>query len=128
MRATLKVSAIVFAFVALLGLQLRSVPAQPAPPASSGFSFAVYGDSRPMMYLPYKADQKEAEARQLWSTSFRWPARESRGRDGNKDVSSSTIRTDRGAGADSHAVCDEFRSDHAQVWIRSGSPRPRSRT
>jgi hypothetical protein len=24
---------------------------------TSGFSFAVYGDSRPMMYLPYKSDQ-----------------------------------------------------------------------
>lgn len=32
-------------------------------PAESGFSFAVYGDSRSMMYLPYKSDQ-EAEARQ----------------------------------------------------------------
>src|SRR5450432_4238490 len=27
---------------------------------SSGFSFAVYGDSRSMMYLPYKLDQREA--------------------------------------------------------------------
>jgi hypothetical protein len=34
--------------------------AQQAPrPAGSGFSFAVYGDSRSMMYLPYKEDQKE---------------------------------------------------------------------
>src|SRR5215475_2927883 len=34
--------------------------AQTAPPAKeSAFSFAVYGDSRSMMYLPYKADQKE---------------------------------------------------------------------
>ena len=42
--------------------------AQTAKPAShatdSGFSFAVYGDSRSMMYLPYKSDQ-EAEARDL---------------------------------------------------------------
>ena len=30
--------------------------------AGSAFSFAVYGDSRSMMYLPYKSDQ-EAEAR-----------------------------------------------------------------
>ena len=27
--------------------------------ATSGFSFAVYGDSRSMMYLPYKSDQRE---------------------------------------------------------------------
>src|SRR4249920_3339142 len=34
--------------------------AQQAPPAaSSAFSFAVYGDSRPMMYLPYKEGQPE---------------------------------------------------------------------
>ena len=30
-----------------------------AQQASSGFSFAVYGDSRPMMYLPYKEGQPE---------------------------------------------------------------------
>jgi calcineurin-like phosphoesterase family protein len=31
---------------------------QQAPlPTESGFSFAVYGDSRPMMYLPHKSDQ-----------------------------------------------------------------------
>ena len=71
MRATLKLSSIVFACVALLVLQLRSAPAQQAPSAKSGVSFAVYGDSRPMMYLPYKADQ-EAEARQLMVDLFRW--------------------------------------------------------
>ena len=34
-----------------------------------GFSFAVYGDSRSMMCLPYKADQ-EAEARRLMVETF----------------------------------------------------------
>jgi hypothetical protein len=34
-----------------------------------GFSFAVYGDSRSMMYLPYRADQ-EAEARDLMADMF----------------------------------------------------------
>src|SRR6266705_954542 len=44
--------------------------AQQAPrPAASRFSFAVYGDSRSMMYLPYKADQ-EAEARDLMVDMF----------------------------------------------------------
>ena len=38
-------------------------------PTQSGFSFDVYGDSRSMMYLPYKADQ-EAEARQLMVNIF----------------------------------------------------------
>ena len=37
--------------------------------AGSGFSFAVYGDSRSMMYLPYKADQ-EAEAREFMVDIF----------------------------------------------------------
>ena len=37
--------------------------------AASGFSFDVYGDSRSMMYLPYKQDQ-EAEARQLMVDMF----------------------------------------------------------
>src|SRR5215510_8317615 len=69
MRSTLKVTAIVCALVALLGLQLGTATAQPAPPAQAGFSFAVYGDSRPMMYLPYKAEQ-EAEARQLMVDMF----------------------------------------------------------
>ena len=37
--------------------------------ANSGFSFDVYGDSRSMMYLPYKQDQ-EAEARKLMVDMF----------------------------------------------------------
>jgi hypothetical protein len=37
--------------------------------ADSGFSFDVYGDSRSMMYLPYKKDQ-EAEARKLMVDMF----------------------------------------------------------
>ena len=35
----------------------------------AGFSFAVYGDSRSMMYLPYKENQ-EQEARQLMVDMF----------------------------------------------------------
>jgi len=50
-----------------------NLPAPPEPLAavhnaasasSSGFSFDVYGDSRSMMYLPYKMDQ-ERDARKL---------------------------------------------------------------
>jgi hypothetical protein len=37
--------------------------------AGSAFSFAVYGDSRSMIYLPYKSNQ-EAEARQLMVDIF----------------------------------------------------------
>ena len=36
---------------------------------NSAFSFAVYGDSRSMMYLPYRSDQ-EKEARQLMVDMF----------------------------------------------------------
>src|SRR5215813_252767 len=38
----------------------RTAVAQQTRRASNvGFSFAVYGDSRSMMYLPYKSDQRE---------------------------------------------------------------------
>jgi Calcineurin-like phosphoesterase len=40
-----------------------------AEEGGAGFSFAVYGDSRSMMYLPYRQDQ-EAEARQLMVDMF----------------------------------------------------------
>jgi Calcineurin-like phosphoesterase len=49
--------------VALLALSAGSATAQTAKPASpptgAAFSFAVYGDSRTMMYLPPKEAQKE---------------------------------------------------------------------
>ena len=44
----------------LPAFQPRAAMAQQAPPAaSSAFSFAVVGDTRPMMYLPYKEGQPE---------------------------------------------------------------------
>ena len=43
--------------------------AAPTPAQPGGFSFAVYGDSRSMMYLPYKSDQ-ETDARQLMVEMF----------------------------------------------------------
>ena len=55
---------------AILALTLSTVSAA-AQSGSSGsaFSFAVFGDSRSMMYLPYKASQ-EAEARDLMTSMF----------------------------------------------------------
>jgi hypothetical protein len=51
---------ILFAFVAALALQPQAATAQQTKPVDgSAFSFAVYGDSRSMMYLPYKSDQRE---------------------------------------------------------------------
>ena len=47
-----------FLSVALLALQPQTVIAEQTKPASA-FSFAVYGDSRPMMYLPPKAGQPD---------------------------------------------------------------------
>ena len=65
--ATLQV---LFVFVAALAFQSPAACAQETkPPAGSAFSFAVYGDSRSMMYLPYKSDQ-EADARQLMVDMF----------------------------------------------------------
>src|SRR6266436_4179031 len=58
------------ALLALCEVCANAQSAQQAPAtAGSGFSFAVYGDSRSMMYLPYKADQ-EAEARDLMVDMF----------------------------------------------------------
>ena len=51
-RALLSTLALLPAFQPLAAM------AQQAPPAAA-FSFAVYGDSRPMMYLPYKEGQPE---------------------------------------------------------------------
>jgi len=42
---------------------------QKSRPADAAFSFDVYGDSRSMMYLPYKSNQ-EAEARELMVDMF----------------------------------------------------------
>jgi hypothetical protein len=69
---------------ALLTLWAGSATAQTAQqvpgPADSGFSFAVYGDSRSMMYLPSKSDQKEeattsltSEYRAEWSKRYGHP-------------------------------------------------------
>src|SRR5262245_57699560 len=53
-------SAIPFSFVALLALPPPACTAQGTKAApSSAFSFAVYGDSRPMMYLPPTGDQPD---------------------------------------------------------------------
>jgi Calcineurin-like phosphoesterase len=64
-----RVCAILFALAALLTLQPLNAVAQQARPADTGFSFAVYGDSRSMMYLPFRADQ-EADARQIMVEIF----------------------------------------------------------
>src|SRR5712691_7724846 len=54
----------------LPALQPQIATAQQTNQASgSAFSFAVYGDSRSMMYLPYRSDQ-EAEARKLMVDMF----------------------------------------------------------
>jgi hypothetical protein len=46
-------------FVAASALRAQTPAAQQSKPAAeSSFSFAVYGDSRTMMYLPYRAAEK----------------------------------------------------------------------
>ena len=73
MKHTIRVCRLLFALIAVLALLAAPVAAaekgQAANKPASGFSFAVYGDSRSMMYLPYKADQ-EAEARELMVDMF----------------------------------------------------------
>lgn len=65
----MKVSSILFAFATLLALAPLNAIGQQPEAAATGFSFAVYGDSRSMFYLPYRSDQ-EAEARQLMVQMF----------------------------------------------------------
>src|SRR5215475_7848561 len=43
----------------LPALQSRTAIAQQTRRGGNAFSFAVYGDSRSMMYLPYRSDQRE---------------------------------------------------------------------
>jgi hypothetical protein len=65
MKNTMRICSILLALAAVLAVQDRSATAQQAAhQTDTGFSFAVYGDSRSMFYLPYRSDQ-EAEARQL---------------------------------------------------------------
>ena len=66
----MKIHPILLAPLAVLALiPLTTAAQQVSRPADKGFSFAVYGDSRSMMYLPYKQDQ-EAEARRLMVDMF----------------------------------------------------------
>src|SRR5438094_914538 len=60
-------AAALLAFCAGCATDHNAKPA--ARSADSGFSFAVYGDSRSMMYLPYKSDE-EAQARDLMADMF----------------------------------------------------------
>ena len=70
MRHEMKIKTILLAFAAVLALQLRTASAQQVPSSTSpGFSFAAYGDSRTMMYLPNKSDQQE-EATKLMVEMF----------------------------------------------------------
>src|SRR5215510_12558002 len=51
---------ILLATLATLAIQSQAVTAQESKPtAESAFSFAAYGDSRPMMYLPLKEGQPD---------------------------------------------------------------------
>src|SRR5262245_6858123 len=62
-KRTTKLCSVLFASIALFALVAGPAAAAekstPAKKSVSGFSFAVYGDSRSMMYLPYMETQKE---------------------------------------------------------------------
>ena len=65
-----KVSVVWCAVMTFLGVgSTAHAQQQPSPPGEAAFSFDVYGDSRTMMYLPYRADQ-EADARKLIARIF----------------------------------------------------------
>ncbi len=69
MKAVTACSVPLALIAALIAQPHAATARQASRPASSGFSFAVYGDSRSMMYLPYKSDQ-EPEARKLMADIF----------------------------------------------------------
>jgi len=70
MRFAVQVRYAFFVLLAALAPQRPAAMAQEVSgPIKSGFSFAVYGDSRSMMYLPYRSDQK-ADARQVMVEMF----------------------------------------------------------
>src|SRR5262245_46451073 len=62
-RHTTKLCSSLFACIALFALIAGPAAAAeestPSKQPASGFSFAVYGDSRSMMYLPYMETQKQ---------------------------------------------------------------------
>ena len=61
---------LIAASVVFLSVADVSVKAQRSPgPSAGGFSFAVFGDSRSMMYLPYRQDE-EAQAKALVTQMF----------------------------------------------------------
>ena len=63
MKRTTKLCSVLSTSIALFALVAGPAAAAekstPAKKSASGFSFAVYGDSRSMMYLPYMETQKE---------------------------------------------------------------------
>ena len=70
MKHHIKSRSVWLALITVLALQPLTARAQrKSGAADKGFSFAVYGDSRSMMYLPYKQDE-EPQARKLMVDMF----------------------------------------------------------
>jgi Calcineurin-like phosphoesterase len=65
----MKLRSIVVALAVMLAFPLPNAVAQQPRPGEAGFSFAVYGDSRSLMYLPHRSDQED-EARQVMAEVF----------------------------------------------------------
>ena len=87
---------------------------QKSKPAKGGFSFDVYGDSRSMMYLPYKQSE-EAEARQLMVDMFELVLPEKVSAAMVKGCQADLRPVKQRVGADRHAVHDRQRGDHTDV-------------
>src|SRR5712675_480181 len=49
-------------YLIIVGLIISGLPIHAQKPShpTTGFSFAVYGDSRSMMYLPYKEEERDS--------------------------------------------------------------------
>ena len=56
-----RINKVAYVAALALGVMALHLQAASAQQAASGFSFAAYGDSRPMMYLPFKEGQPEVQ-------------------------------------------------------------------
>jgi len=97
-----------------------------AAQAARGFSFVALGDSRPMMYLPYKEGQPETHKLFMEMFGLVMPEK----------VAEAVVKRDVKLNFDpvtkdlfrSTCPCTQVQSTHARRFTRAGSPRPRSRT
>jgi hypothetical protein len=99
------------ASLAALAMSGVSAAAQQSRSSDSGFSFAVYGDSRPMMYLPYKEGQPDLN--KLFVEMFGLVLPEKVAEEVVKRGKDDLRSCHQGAHQGHHAICEQDRSHDA---------------